>query len=647
MTSSMISAVNQFCKAYAAGCGVFHIVTDNFSQVCMLLEFGYFHRDPDSEYYEPGKDVYESHQSSGVYRELTENTKNGGTQPKNPFSSPIPADERNCIFYAHPMQGENGGEFSTDQIDSMLQFIERRALMKQSKIASLDIEKDEGPYSCLILYGLNLQLPSSIKSKVTQITFPPLSYDDFKEILKSKEPKLTEQHIKWYVNHVGGCNEFELKSLLEKILQSGAFMSLLETHKAEAVIIEQKKQRLSINGKLTCENTDDVAEIGGMKNVLNYLCIEKHALEKGFNSKGMLFAGLPGSGKSAMAKYTAKYLDLPLIRLEMSKVLGKYVGESEKNMSLVLQDLKETAPCVFWIDEIEKAFSGSKGENDGGGVVLRLVGMLLTFMQELKSSVFIVVTANDIKGLPPELFRNGRFDARFAAMMPDYKTCRDILSIHLGKPFNQPETLEKFLEIITHMEQPIVGEDNNVTFEPRFLTGADIKTISDQFRKLRAIRGENEDNFTIMREVNRYVVTTADSTGKGLEKIAKNYCSILNLNVMMSDGDNIPSGLGNQSHNEPLFEPSRYHPERLDWINYENPPKERPCCMDYPKRIVNSNEGIKALSNKVASEHRFTDVCKLFDSIMFQRITQEMDRLLVKEYGFWKEYIRTWWSRHE
>ncbi len=130
---------------------------------------------------------------------------------------------------------------------------------------------------------------------------------------------------------------------------------------------------------------------------------------------GIILSGIPGSGKSMMAKYIGYTLDVNLIRLDLGSALGKYVGDSEKAVSLALKLAEDLAPCVLWVDEMEKAFNG------GHEVTTRIIGKFLTWMQEKAErgiSCFLFATANDISKMPPELFRSGRFDEKFYTFMP-------------------------------------------------------------------------------------------------------------------------------------------------------------------------------------------------------------------------------------
>lgn len=185
---------------------------------------------------------------------------------------------------------------------------------------------------------------------------------------------------------------------------------------------------------------ETVDDIGGLDVLKTWLCqkeqIFKHlsdAINFGVDvPKGIMIIGMPGCGKSLTAKATAAQFGLPLVRLDVGRLLGKYVGESEENMRKALRLAEAISPCVLWIDEIEKAFSGvgAKGGND---VTTRLFGQFLTWMQEKESTVFIVATANDISSIPPEFLRKGRFDELFFVDLPNRTEREQILRIHLKK----------------------------------------------------------------------------------------------------------------------------------------------------------------------------------------------------------------------
>ena len=179
------------------------------------------------------------------------------------------------------------------------------------------------------------------------------------------------------------------------------------------------------------------AEISESLNVIsNWLDARKEifkdterAKKSGYDiPKGVLITGIPGTGKSMMAKETSKKLDLPLIALDMGDLQEGIVGASEQHMVKALHMVEAMAPCVLWIDEIEKAFSGSNSGSSDGGVMRRMFGKFLTWMQEKTAPCFVFATSNDISKLPPELFRSERFDDKYFSFMPMVDECAAIFS---------------------------------------------------------------------------------------------------------------------------------------------------------------------------------------------------------------------------
>jgi hypothetical protein len=154
--------------------------------------------------------------------------------------------------------------------------------------------------------------------------------------------------------------------------------------------------------------------------------------------KGILLIGVQGCGKSVAAKAVAATWGLPLLSLDAGKLLAPYIGESERNLREALRRVERMAPCVLWVDEIEKAFAtGGSAESDGG-VSRRLVGTLLTWMQERASRVFIVATANSVSELPPEMMRKGRVDEVFFVDLPEPPARREIFRLHLARRGEDP-----------------------------------------------------------------------------------------------------------------------------------------------------------------------------------------------------------------
>ena len=234
-----------------------------------------------------------------------------------------------------------------------------------------------------------------------------------------------------------GLTEFEISNLLALAYADDGEL----TRRDLELIFEQKQQTIKKAGILEMiplkESMDDIGGLDNLKRWLkkkakvfqNMAAAEKFGVDM---PKGVLVAGVPGCGKSLSAKATAHLFGVPLLRLDMGRLMGKYVGESEANMRKAISLAEAISPCVLWIDELEKAFAGLGGEG-GGEVTTRLFGYFLTWLQEKNSPVFVVATANDITKLPPELMRKGRFDEIFYIGLPKAEERRKIFEIHIKK----------------------------------------------------------------------------------------------------------------------------------------------------------------------------------------------------------------------
>lgn len=211
--------------------------------------------------------------------------------------------------------------------------------------------------------------------------------------------------------------------------------SSVETVSAEKEQIIRKSGILDYFPK-----NESLKDVGGMNNLKDWLlkrqkAYDKRARDWGLQEpKGLLLLGVPGCGKSLTAKSIASCWEMPLLRLDIGKVFQGLVGSSEGNIRKAIATAEAVAPCVLWIDEIEKGLSGvqSSGATDGG-VTSRIFSTILTWMQEKTSPVFVVATANNINLLPPELLRKGRFDEIFFVDLPNKEERKNIFAIHLTK----------------------------------------------------------------------------------------------------------------------------------------------------------------------------------------------------------------------
>lgn len=239
--------------------------------------------------------------------------------------------------------------------------------------------------------------------------------------------------------------------------------------KADLDEIRYAKDRLfsDISGLEKIEVDDNVKDVGGLEGLRKWLDEKKELLTpekrdelraKGLQPpRGILLVGVPGCGKSLSAKSISANWKLPLYRLDFATVQGSYVGQSEQQLKDALTTAENVAPCILWIDEIEKGLSGAGSSNDGG-VSTRMVGQFLFWMQECKKQVFVVATANDVSMLPSELLRRGRFDELFFVDLPTADERRDILALYmrkyLGLEFTGP-----FADKIVEISDGFTGAD--------------------------------------------------------------------------------------------------------------------------------------------------------------------------------------------
>jgi SpoVK/Ycf46/Vps4 family AAA+-type ATPase len=241
------------------------------------------------------------------------------------------------------------------------------------------------------------------------------------------------------INSVSGLPVDDVSRLIRSAIRDDGVL----THSDLAEITQAKFKLLNLSGVLSFEyDMARFAEVGGLKNLKKWLAMRKEIFATSESApgldppKGMLLLGVQGCGKSLAAKAVAGNWGVPLLRLDFGTLYNKYHGETEKNLRESLKTAEVMAPCVLWIDEIEKGIS--LGDNDGG-VSRRILGTLLTWMAEKKQNVFIVATANDIHALPPELLRKGRFDEIFFVDLPDAETRELIFRIHLEKRAQDPK----------------------------------------------------------------------------------------------------------------------------------------------------------------------------------------------------------------
>lgn len=262
------------------------------------------------------------------------------------------------------------------------------------------------------------------------------------------QPHLTEDDRDMIVQAARGLTTNEAENAYSKaLIEASAIKDLKLRPKIHTLVMKEKALAVKKNGILEYFDTKTTLDdIGGLANLKKWLQIRRGAFGKKARAyglpipKGVLFVGTPGCGKSLGAKAVASALGVPLIRFDISKVFAGLVGASEAQMRSALGTIDAIGNCVVWMDELEKALSGmgGGGSNDNG-VSNRVFGAFLTWMQEKTTPSFVCATVNRIDGLPPELYRKGRFDELFYVPPPTAKEREEIFQIHIRKRGRKPE----------------------------------------------------------------------------------------------------------------------------------------------------------------------------------------------------------------
>lgn len=295
----------------------------------------------------------------------------------------------------------------------------------------------------IILLSPVVVIPPELEKQLTLLSMDYLTLPEIRKTIsdfceEQDIPPLHQDFFNELALALKGLSEFEIRNILALAISDDGEITRADL----SLIFEQKKQIIQKSGILEMiplkEGMDD---IGGLERLKQWLR-RKAKIFKNLEEaekfgvdvpKGVLIAGMPGCGKSLNAKAAAKLFEVPLLRLDMGRIMGKYVGESEANMRRAIALAEAISPCVLWIDELEKAFAGTGGSGGGAEVTTRLFGTFLTWLQEKDSLAFVVATANDITKLPPELLRKGRFDEIFYVALPKKAERKTIFTIHIRK----------------------------------------------------------------------------------------------------------------------------------------------------------------------------------------------------------------------
>ncbi len=298
----------------------------------------------------------------------------------------------------------------------------------------------------LVITGCRLKLPPELEHEVAVIDFDLPDAANLgtvlEGILTSAEQPPLHDGIRESVLHAAlGLTTVEAENAFA--------LSLVECGRIDPILVAREKARTLKRGGLVevVEAKPNLDDIGGLDALKRWLSQRRPAFGAAARDhglpvpKGLLIVGIPGTGKSLTAKATAGVLQLPLLRLDMGRIFGGIVGQSEANLRSVIRTAEAIAPCVLWIDEIEKGFGGSTGSGSSdGGTSSRVFGSFLSWMQEKEKPVFVVATANDVSQLPPEFLRKGRFDEMFFVDLPDAAERTAIWEIVIARHKRDPKS---------------------------------------------------------------------------------------------------------------------------------------------------------------------------------------------------------------
>ncbi|MBD1805145.1 AAA family ATPase [Microcoleus sp. FACHB-SPT15] len=301
----------------------------------------------------------------------------------------------------------------------------------------------KGTQKTIILMSPVQQVPIELEKEVVVLDYPMPDLTELNQVLsqqleQSKARRTTTETREKLLKAALGLTHDEAEKVYRKAQVKAGRLTEAEVD----IVLSEKKQLIRRNGILEYIEEDETLDsVGGLEELKRWLkqrsnAFTERAREYGLpQPKGMLILGVPGCGKSLIAKTTSRLWGLPLLRLDMGRVYdGSMVGRSEANLRNALKTAESISPAILFIDELDKSFAGTTGSSDSdGGTSSRIFGSFLTWMQEKTSPVFVMATANRVERLPGEFLRKGRFDEIFFVDLPTPEERQQIFNIHLSK----------------------------------------------------------------------------------------------------------------------------------------------------------------------------------------------------------------------
>lgn len=311
-----------------------------------------------------------------------------------------------------------------------------------------DVFKDAKPKGITFVFiSVKFEVPPELEREVI---ISSLQLPTREELQRLLEDMASQNDVKLTKKEKDNAVESAL-GLTTNEAENAFAVSLAKEGKFNAKLISQVKEQIICNGGLLeyKSSNETLESIGGLKNFTTWAMNRLSAYSPEAQKyglpypRGVMLIGIPGCGKSLTAKALANMWQKPLLKLDVGKLFGSLVGDTEANTRRALEMAEAMAPAILWIDEIEKGLSGiqSSGKTDSG-VTSRMFGTILTWLQEKKAPVFVMATANNISQLPPEFLRKGRFDEIFFVDLPDQEERKAIFEIQLKKYKRKPEDFD-------------------------------------------------------------------------------------------------------------------------------------------------------------------------------------------------------------
>jgi SpoVK/Ycf46/Vps4 family AAA+-type ATPase len=353
----------------------------------------------------------------------------------------------------------------------------------------------------IIIIGSELTIPRELQDLITVLQFQlPTEEEIIKELERLIQSLQIDIDIKLFENLTRSCQGLSLERIrrvLSKIIAT--YKTINEN--SISILLSEKKQIISQTEILEYWSVNEKFDgLGGLKNLKEWLkkrqtAFSSQAVNYGLPTpRGLLLIGIQGTGKSLTAKAIANDWKLPLLKLDVGKLFGGIVGESESRLRQMISVSEAISPCILWIDEIDKAFSNSESKGDSG-TSNRVLGTFISWLSEKTKAVFVIATANSIDSLPLEIIRKGRFDEVFFLDLPQKSEREEIFQIHL-KQF-RPNTWEKFnyseLAELTEyfsgaeIRQTIIEAMYQAFYEKREFTTNDIRNAINELIPLAKI----------------------------------------------------------------------------------------------------------------------------------------------------------------